>query len=123
MARKKTDTPPEWEPDTAPCPYPEDLEFVDLWRTLLVTKAWAKKKLSQIEFNVKRILNFEVEYAKELVSQAIERGWEGVVFPETKVNYEIWKQKKNRLINGTGNPEKNQQFRKDVNSEFASRNY
>lgn len=123
MARKKTDTPLEWEPSTAPCPYPDDAEFLVLWKRLLSTPKWTKKKLSQIQFNVDRLLQFEVEYAKELVSQSIEGEWQGVVFTETKVNYEIWKQKKLRLINGTGNPEKNQQFRKDVNSEFASRNY
>lgn len=132
MARKKTDTKPEWEPDTAPCPYPEDLEFVDLWVGLLETPLWKKKELSTIEGIVKRILKFEpdvnlkhlwLEYLKELVWQSSNRKWEGVIFPDTRTKYEKWKQQKNRLINGAGNPEKNQQFRKDVNSEFASRNY
>ena len=97
MPRIKQLKEPEWMPETAPCPYPEDLEFVEMWRMLLGQKKWLKKGLTAIQWNVNRLLKFEVEYAKELVSQAIERGWEGVVFPETKVNYEIWKQKKQRL--------------------------
>jgi len=70
---------PEWEAETAPCPFERD-DFWSLWVLLLKMPKWAKKPLSAIEMSCTRLKRFDVDFAASLVEQAIEGNYQGVVF-------------------------------------------
>lgn len=114
MTKKKM---PEWEAETAPCPFDRD-DFWQLWVQLLKMPKWAKKPLSAIEMSCTRLKRFDVDFSAMLVENAIEGNYQGVVFPDTAQRYELWKIKNNQL-NGKGN----QDLRQSVNQEFAARDY
>jgi hypothetical protein len=93
MATKKSI---EWTFETAPCPF-EDAIFIESWITLLKSPKWKKKPLSAIEMACKRLKRFDVGFATQLVENAIEGNYQGVVFNDSEIKYEQYKRK----LNGT----------------------
>lgn len=81
---------PEWEPNTAPCPF-NGKEFLELWISLLKMPKWNKKPLSAIQMACTRLKRYDVRFACTLVENAIEGNYQGVVFSDTNIKYENWK--------------------------------
>lgn len=108
---------PEWESETAPCPFDRE-DFWDLWIRLLKMPKWEKKPLSAIELACKKLKRFHIDFAASLVENAIIGNYQGVVFADTENKYNYWLQQ-NERNNGTGN----KNLREQVNREFAERNY
>ena len=106
-----------WMPQEMPIPFENDL-FAELWLKLLNMPKWRRKPISAIELAVNKLQRYEMDFAAELVENAIIGNYQGVVFPDTPRKYEIWKQQK---TGKNGNPKA--PTREDVNREFASRNY
>lgn len=88
---------PEWLPETAPCPFPE-AAFGELWQTLVKSPKWKKKPLSAIEMACKRLQRFDVVFATQLVENAIEGNYQGVVFSDSQIKYEQYKRNLNGAI-------------------------
>lgn len=106
-----------WMPQEMPVPFQNDL-FAELWVKLLSMPKWRRKPISAIELAVNKLQRYEMDFAADLVENAIIGEYQGVVFPDTPRKYEIWKQQKN-IQNGKGNTD----LRESVNKEFAGRNY
>jgi hypothetical protein len=104
-------------PQEMPVPFENDL-FAELWLKLLSMPKWRRKPISAIELAVNKLKRYDMDFAAELVENAIIGNYQGVVFADTQRKYEIWKQQKDKL-NGTGN----QNLRQSVNQEFAARDY
>jgi hypothetical protein len=95
MPSKKTI---EWLPETAPTPF-DGAGFKELWQTLLKMSKWKKKPLSAIEMACKRLKRFDECFASQLVENAIEGNYQGVVFTDSQMKFEQYK----RNLNGAKN--------------------
>lgn len=104
-------------PQEMPIPFENDL-FAELWVKLLSMPKWRRKPISAIELAVMKLRRYEMDFAAELVENAIIGDYQGVVFPDTVRKYEIWKQQKNN--NGQSGASAT---RAEVSTEFNSRNY
>lgn len=91
---------PEWEAETAPCPF-EDDGFREVWIILLKMPKWRKKPLSAIEMSCTKLKRFDMSFSLQLVENAISGNYQGVVFQDTQRKYELWKQQK-QFNNGQG---------------------
>jgi hypothetical protein len=109
-----------WMPQEMPVPFEDDL-FAELWVKLLSMPKWRRKPISAIELAVNKLRRYEMDFAADLIENAIIGEYQGVVFPDTPRKYEIWKQQKN---NQNGAKQANATFtRETVNTEFNNRNY
>lgn len=86
----------EWLPELVKCPY-DNPDFYKLWVLLISSPKWKKKPLSAIEMACKRLQRFDVTFATQLVENAIEGNYQGVVFQDSQSKFEQYK----RGLNGT----------------------
>jgi hypothetical protein len=69
----------------------ESENFRELWEQLLELPKWRKKPLSSLKLALKKLGRYEDSFACELMEQAIEGNYQGVVFPDTDEKYQKWK--------------------------------
>jgi hypothetical protein len=69
----------------------ESERFKTLWGELLKMPKWRNKPLTSLDKSLKRLGSYEEEFACNLISRAIEGNYQGVVFADTDVAYERWK--------------------------------
>ncbi len=72
------------------CPF-NSAEFRELWQRLLAQPKWRNKSLYAVQLSAKKLANFPEAFARELVLEAIERNYTGVVFDSTAERFEKWK--------------------------------
>ena len=104
-------------PQEMPVPFDNDL-FVELLVKLLSMPKWRRKPISAIELAVAKLKRYEMDFAAELIENAIIGDYQGVVFPDTPRKYEMWKQQK--LYNAST---KQAFTREGVSEEFNRRDY
>ena len=63
------------------------------WETLRQQPKWKKKTDNAYQLSLNKLGRYEEEFAIELINTAIERNYQGVVFPSTDEEYETWKKK------------------------------
>ena len=68
----------------------EGERFKDCWAKLCLTKKWKGKTLEALSLSLKKLAKYQEEFACELVENAIEKGWQGVVYDDTDDKYEKW---------------------------------
>lgn len=93
--KEKKETPP----DSGPPPslhYPFDSdEFMLVWSELLKQKHHKKKTISQQQAMLKLLSDYDEEFAIDLLTKAIAGDYQGIVFSDTKDNYQKYLKSKN----------------------------
>lgn len=68
--------------------------FRDGWMKLISTKKWKGKSSDALSLSLRKLAKYEEEFACQLVEDAMEKGWQGVVYEDTDDKYEKWKIKR-----------------------------
>jgi hypothetical protein len=82
-----------------------DDKFLEDLQLLLTQKKWKKKPVSAVQLAINKLSAYPVEFARELVQNAIVGEYQGVVFPSTPEVFKKWATSnnfslKNNLHNG-----------------------
>lgn len=80
-------------------------ENIDLLKELFITPKWIKKPDTALKLSVEKLSKFCQEFQKELIESAISGNYQGLVFPNSKRQEEIflksnlplYEQKRNEL--------------------------
>lgn len=67
-------------------------KFTGLWAKLMTSKKWAKKTDSALQMSLDKLAKYDEEFACLLISDAVEKDWQGVVYDDTPEKYRKWKQ-------------------------------
>lgn len=78
--------------------------FNGLWERLMTSRKWANKTVSALQMSLDKLAKYEEEFACLLISDAIEKDWQGVVYDDTPEKYRKWKTG-NGGANSMANPE------------------
>ena len=73
-------------------PYPDNIEFVNTWNELRQQPKWRKKTVTALQKSLNQLVPYPVEFAIELMNDAIAGGYQGVVFPDTPERFRKWQQ-------------------------------
>ena len=76
-------------------------KFLKSWELLLGTPKWKKKLPATLQLALDKVTEYDEEFVIELIEQATIGNWQGLVFPETKNQYQKWLNGK-RLQNQEG---------------------
>ena len=76
-------------------------KFTEAWNLLLQMPKWKGKQPQSLQLALRKLSRYDEEFATHLVESAIEKNWQGVVYPDTDAKYEQWKQKKSENDNQT----------------------
>lgn len=79
-------------------------KFNGLWAKLMTSKKWAKKTDSALQMSLDKLAKYDEEFVCLLISDAIEKDWQGVVYDDTPEKYRKWKMG-NGGANSMANPE------------------
>jgi hypothetical protein len=74
-------------------------EFREQWNELLRMKKWRNKEASAIQKSLDKLAAYPVEFALQLVENAIAGSWQGVVFEHTPEKFIRWQQAREIHIN------------------------
>lgn len=72
-------------------------EFMDAWNKIIQTKKWKNKMQLALQMSLDKLKNYPPAFAALLVIDAIEKGWQGVVYDNVNDKLEKWK-KGNKTI-------------------------
>lgn len=88
------------ERDTKVSPKKESLnfpfsseKFMSAWGMLVQQPKWVKKTVNAYQLSLNKLGKYPEEFAIELINTAIERNYQGVVFPSTDEDYKVWQKK------------------------------
>lgn len=84
--------------------------FLEKWNQLLTIPKWKKKVKATLQLALNKLKDFEEEFVLEIIDQAIIGNWQGLVFSNTKSDYEKWKSDKKPNIANHDNKKKYEQF-------------
>ena len=76
-------------------------KFLKSWELLLDTPKWKKKLPATLQLALDKVTEYDEEFVIELIEQATIGNWQGLVFQETKNQYQKWLNGK-RLQNQEG---------------------
>ena len=79
-------------------------KFTGLWAKLMTSKKWAKKNNTSLQISLDKLAKYDEEFACLLVSDSIEKDWQGIVYDDTPEKYRKWKMG-NGGTNSMANPE------------------
>jgi len=68
--------------------------FIENWKILISMPKWEKKPLSAIQKSIDKIKKYDIDFAIELVEDAISGNYQGLCFPTTELKYKQWKKDK-----------------------------
>ena len=68
-----------------------DYEFKRKFVILACSPKWQKKTIPALQMNIKKLSEYDLEFASELIDKSIAGGWQGVVFSSTPEDYKKWK--------------------------------
>lgn len=77
-------------------------KFRDAWLSLVKLPNWDGRNATALEIALTQLMEYDEEFAMELVRSAIVAGWNRVIFAETNQHYEEWKKAKYATLNGSG---------------------
>ena len=60
------------------------------WRKLVQEKKWKTKSVSALQLSLNKLGRYDERFAIRLMEDAIEHGWQGVVFKDTDAQYAEW---------------------------------
>ena len=72
-------------------PINADNEFKRKFVILACSPKWQKKTIPALQMNIKKLSEYDLEFASELIDKSIAGGWQGVVFSSTPEDYKKWK--------------------------------
>lgn len=76
---------------------PYDSErFAGVWRELADSPKWRGKTERALQYALNQLGKFEEEFAVCLMEAAVVNGWQGVVFADTGLKYQRWKEGRSR---------------------------
>ena len=79
-------------PDEKPLDFPfSSQRFMDVWNELVKQPKWKSKTQYALQLSLNKLAKYDEEFAIKLMEDAIERGWQGVVFQDTDKMYSEWK--------------------------------
>lgn len=77
-----------------------DYEFKRKFVILACSPKWQKKTIPALQMNIKKLSEYDLEFASELIDKSIAGGWQGVVFSNTPEEYKKWKDSRFKQIDG-----------------------
>lgn len=83
-------------------PFSSD-SFMSVWNTLVKQPKWKAKTVNALQLSLNKLGKYDERYAIRLIEDAIEHGWQGVVFDATDAKYAEW-----RAVNPPAPAEKKQ---------------
>lgn len=83
--------------------------FLEAFETLLTQKKWKKKPETAVKLALQKLGSYPVEFAVELVQNAIVGEYQGVVFPSTPEAFRKWQKENNCFTQNTSNNGNQQQ--------------
>lgn len=72
-------------------PFTSD-RFANVWAKLLTQPKWKNKTHDALQLSLDKLSKYDEAFAIQLIEDAIERNWQGVVFGDTDEKYRQWKQ-------------------------------
>lgn len=66
-------------------------KFMDVWNKLIQTKKWKVKMQLSLQMSLDKLQNYPSGFAISLIEEAIEKGWQGVVYDNVNEKLEKWK--------------------------------
>lgn len=69
-------------------------EFMRIWETLRGQPKWKGKTANALQMSLNKLGRYDEAFAISLMEDAIERGWQGVVFSDTDERYRQWKERR-----------------------------
>jgi hypothetical protein len=88
---KKEKSPPSSENPPIAENFVLNKDFTKAWNILIKMPKWAKKPQESIQTALESIQKFDDEFALMLVNIAIEGDYQGLIYPNTEVDYQKWK--------------------------------
>ncbi len=79
------------ERDGLVLPYDSE-RFAGVWRELADSPKWRGKTERSLQYALNQLGKFEEEFAVCLMEAAVVNGWQGVVFADTGLKYQKWKE-------------------------------
>ena len=80
-----------------------DDDFKRKFVILACSPKWQKKTIPSLQMNIKKLSEYDLEFASELIDKSIAGGWQGVVFSNTPEEYKKWKDNRFKGIDGRVN--------------------
>ena len=84
--QKKTSTDVK---ETLVLPFTSDA-FVQTWGNLIREPKWKSKTANALQLSLNKLGKYDERFAVRLMEEAIEHGWQGVVFSDTDAKYAEW---------------------------------
>ena len=78
-------------------------EFKRKFVILACSPKWQKKTIPALQMNIKKLSEYDLEFASELIDKSIAGGWQGVVFSSTPEDYKKWKDSRFKQSDGQVN--------------------
>ncbi|MBI9052327.1 MAG: DUF4373 domain-containing protein [Bacteroidales bacterium] len=88
---KKEKSPPSSENPPIDENFVLNKDFTKAWNRLMKMPKWTKKPKESIQTALESIQKFDDEFALMLVNIAIEGDYQGLIYPNTEVDYQKWK--------------------------------
>jgi hypothetical protein len=66
-------------------------KFQGRWEQLLKTPKWTKKSANTLQATLNKLAEYEEEFAIQLIEQCILGNWQGIIFNDTNIHYQKWK--------------------------------
>ena len=80
-----------------------DNDFKRKFVILACSPKWQKKTIPALQMNIKKLSEYDLEFASELIDKSIAGGWQGVVFSNTPEEYKKWKDSRFKQSDGQVN--------------------
>lgn len=65
--------------------------FMQTWGKLVKEPKWKYKTVNALQLSLNKLSRYDERFAIKLMEEAIEHGWQGVVFKDTDAQYAAWK--------------------------------
>ena len=65
--------------------------FMQTWGKLVKEPKWKSKTVNALQLSLNKLSRYDERFAIKLMEEAIEHGWQGVVFKDTDAQYAAWK--------------------------------
>lgn len=80
-----------------------DNEFKRKFVILACSPKWQKKTIPALQMNIKKLSEYDLDFASELIDKSIAGGWQGVIFSNTPEEYKKWKDSRFKQSDGQVN--------------------
>lgn len=64
--------------------------FMQTWGKLVKEPKWKSKTVNALQLSLNKLSRYDERFAIKLMEEAIEHGWQGVVFSDTDAHYAEW---------------------------------